>query len=420
VVFAYTTNYLYKEMNTTCASNRHEKVMHIMGAVVRYVKETKDVMTKCQKVYRGVRAPTPQYEEGKEYYWPTFSSTSKAVSVAQGFAGEEKGTVFELSLSKDSGNLNVDIESRGAGWTFFQSEAEVLFLPYLHFRVTDISQQAAYRWIKIEEMKGVYAMSQEHVAAFWQDEIKKIKNQIAELVSNLELKFRPAFDLQNYFASVFENDYGEIFEKCYGENKALLESGWGQGLYNFITFGSDMRKFSNVLRDQCTRDIPVLVNQRIGREFENLQKEISRRVLDEISQELKKNIDRFPADVSLEHVFNRLDGQFRGIEKNGVVLNELGQMGFFGLILAIFLMAFGALGDWWDSLFASQEDRASKIRKNIWSELRKGFESSEAQSKIETQRATLLSAYHTCIQKLQAEFERVVDETLWWTQSGSL
>lgn len=130
-------NSCYKEINRSLLNDdlyTLQKHANYINELRRAIKE--NLSWETMKVYRGLQLESSeihQLKTGMAFLWPTFSSTSRIRSIAQGFGNY----LFEIDTSPNDGIYRADIRSYSP-----YSEEEVLFYPYSGFQVKNIFKDA--------------------------------------------------------------------------------------------------------------------------------------------------------------------------------------------------------------------------------------------------------------------------------------
>ncbi|CAF4067314.1 unnamed protein product [Rotaria sp. Silwood1] len=141
-------NSCYREINRGLLNDDFrtlEKHADYINQLCRAIKA--NVTWESMKVYRGLQLEPNainQIKTDRPFLWPTFTSTSRDVSIARRFGRY----IFEIETSPNDRTYRADISNDS-----LYSEQEVLFYPYSGFRVKSIFKDA--RVIQLECMDTI-------------------------------------------------------------------------------------------------------------------------------------------------------------------------------------------------------------------------------------------------------------------------
>jgi hypothetical protein len=185
IIYLYTTNFIYKQMNQVCSEQNYKKLKFVLSCCLMEIRKRPEVMVpKNVVLYRGLRNRNhiSMYLQQMKGYWPSFTSTSTDLQVALGFA-QASGIVFEIRLSSVNPHPHLKVPSN---WSSYPTEKEVLLLPHFSLKVISCEEKLGRMWVKLEqdECDHAFSIDKTRFKEFWEKEVDDIVGLKAELMIN--------------------------------------------------------------------------------------------------------------------------------------------------------------------------------------------------------------------------------------------
>lgn len=247
----------YKELNKSLGQNKIENFKYTLFAFLK----SKYTITKpiSQKfLYRVISLPSDntkwkfearnQYFPKMDYYWPSFTSTTKSQKVCESWYQHkslQSPDLISFLIAIDNTNLlnKADISSL----SYFKEEEEVLLFPYFHFRVISNSPRkiqvgCVFKTIceiKVEEIKENII----NFSVLWCDpnvnsnENKQLADSIRHIYGNIFFGFTEISELMIFLKKKDNEEKNFIVISCgkFGE-KLLKEFQHYENIIQFILY----------------------------------------------------------------------------------------------------------------------------------------------------------------------------------------
>jgi len=151
-------NPIYREINKALLSDDIDGISKNQAYILALKSAIRNEFSKQSfrcVVYRGLNIGSnwkQQYKAGTTFLWPTFTSTSRSMNVAQGFGN----VVFRINIETGKGLTYFADVSKYSEYPF---EQEILFYPYSGFEVTNVNfdlqivDLKCYDTIEVERLK---------------------------------------------------------------------------------------------------------------------------------------------------------------------------------------------------------------------------------------------------------------------------
>ncbi|CAG9333358.1 unnamed protein product [Blepharisma stoltei] len=203
IIYTYSSNLVYRQLNECYASNNYHKVMNITAACMCELQARSSFLMLQEEtvLYRGVDIPENQlidYQIGQLGFWSAFTSTTtnEAVSRSPPFGGNVQ---FEIHLSKTIRHPHIVLES---GWSMHNRENEVLLLPYFPFKITDIEDLGNYKKIIVHQNEAHLSLSLDSQALneYWLNRfINEVSVPFYNLCEQIHHRIAIYVDYRSYF-----------------------------------------------------------------------------------------------------------------------------------------------------------------------------------------------------------------------------
>jgi len=139
-------NPFYKDLNKCLGKNQVEKHRYFLTNFLKFKKTLRTpifdnivyrvIVLDGEQISKWKYEARNQYFPGLEFYWPSFTSTSRSAIVKQKWldlkASDKESNIilFVIRINKENLNNKANIENKSS-----MDESEVLLYPYFHFRV---------------------------------------------------------------------------------------------------------------------------------------------------------------------------------------------------------------------------------------------------------------------------------------------
>jgi len=203
IVYTYSTDLVYRQLNGCYASNSYNRVMNITAAsMIELQAKSNSLMLKEKTVlYRGIKIPKSNladYQIGQSGFWSAFISTStnEAVSRRPPFGGNVQ---FVIHLSERIPHPHIVLPS---DWSMFRRENEVLLLPYFPLIITNIEDLGSYTKITVHQNEQHLSLSLDSniLNEYW---LNRIINEVSipfnNLCEQIQLRITKSINYRNYF-----------------------------------------------------------------------------------------------------------------------------------------------------------------------------------------------------------------------------